>query len=106
MTISQTPEWQALVAHQQAMADVHLRGLFAADPARGDTMTLEAGDLYLDYAKHRLTAETIELLLALARRAGVEARRDAMFAGERINLTEQRPVLHVALRAPEGESFV
>ena len=69
-------------------------------------MTLEVDDLYLDYAKHRLTAETIDLLVALARRAGVEQRRDAMFAGEKINVTEQRAVLHVALRAPADESIV
>jgi glucose-6-phosphate isomerase len=105
-SISQTPEWQALVAHQAEIGDVHLRQLFAQDPTRGDTMTLEAGDLYLDYAKHRLTSETIDLLVALARRAGVEARRDAMFAGEKINVTEQRAVLHVALRAPITESIV
>jgi len=105
-SISQTPEWQALVAHHAEIGDVHLRRLFADDPDRGDTMTLEAGDLYLDYAKHRLTPETLDLLVALARRAGVEERRDAMFAGEKINVTEQRAVLHVALRAPVTESIV
>ena len=106
MTISQTPEWRALLAHHETMAVVHLRVLFAADPTRGDTMTLEAGDLYFDYAKHRLTTETVDLLVALARRTGVEERRDAMFAGQAINVTEQRAVLHVALRAPVGESIV
>ena len=69
-------------------------------------MCLEVGDLYLDYSKNRLTAETIRLLCALARRAGVEELRDAMFAGEKINITEDRAVLHVALRAPEGEHIV
>ncbi|MGZ4728678.1 MAG: glucose-6-phosphate isomerase [Acidimicrobiales bacterium] len=105
-TISQTPEWQALVAHHAEIGEVHLRQLFADDPTRGETMTLEAGDLYLDHAKHRLTRETIDLLVALAGRAGVEQRRDAMFAGEKINVTEQRAVLHVALRAPRTESIV
>jgi len=105
-SISQTPEWQALVAHHAQIGDAHLRQLFADDPTRGDTMTLDAVDLHLDYAKHRLTAETIELLVALARRAGVEQLRDAMFAGEKINVTEQRAVLHVALRAPRGESIL
>ena len=102
--ISATPEWQALARHHAAScADVHLRELFAQDPDRGETMTLEVGDLYLDYSKHRLTAETVGLLVALARRAGVEALRDAMFAGQKINVTEQRAVLHVALRAPADE---
>ena len=105
-SISQTPEWQALVAHHAQIGDAHLRQLFADDPTRGDTMTLDAVDLHLDYAKHRLTAETIELLVALTRRAGVEQLRDAMFAGEKINVTEQRAVLHVALRAPRGESIL
>ena len=105
-SISQTPEWQALVAHHAQIGDAHLRQLFADDPTRGDTMTLDAVDLHLDYAKHRLTAETIELLVALARRAGVEQLRDAMFAGEKINVTEQRAALHVALRAPRGESIL
>ena len=105
-SISQTPEWQALVAHHAQIGDAHLRQLFADDPTRGDTMTLDAVDLHLDYAKHRITAETIELLVALAGRAGVEQLRDAMFAGEKINVTEQRAALHVALRAPRGESIL
>ena len=104
--ISQTPEWQAVAAHFEQLRDVHLRQLFAEDPGRGDTMVLEAGDLYLDYSKHRLTSETIDLLAAVARRAGVEQLRDAMFAGEKINVTEQRAVLHVALRAPAGEKIL
>ncbi len=104
--IIDTPEWQALAAHHQQLRDVHPRQLFADDPARGDTLCVEAGDLYLDYSKNRLTPETMSLLVALARRAGVEALRDSMFAGERINVTEQRSVLHVALRAPEGERIV
>ena len=104
--IVDTPEWQALSRHHEQLRDVHLRQLFADDPARGDTLTVEAGDLYLDYSKNRLTAETMALLVALARRAGVEALRDAMFAGEPINVTEHRSVLHVALRAPVGEQIL
>jgi glucose-6-phosphate isomerase len=103
--IDQTPEWQALQRHYQAVKDVHLRELFAADPGRGETMCCEAGDLYLDYAKQRVTGETLSLLVALAERAGLRERIDAMFGGQRINLTEDRAVLHVALRAPEGSSI-
>ncbi len=99
--IDQTPEWRALAAHHQRLADVHLRDLFAQDPRRGEALTVQAGDLYLDYAKNRLTAETIALLVALAERAGLPARRDAMFAGEHINVTEDRAVLHTALRRPD-----
>ena len=104
--IIDTPEWRALQNHFDGVRDVHLRRLFADDPRRGETMTLEAGDVFLDYSKNRLTAETMGLLVALARRAGVEQLRDAMFAGEKINITEQRAVLHIALRAPAGERIV
>jgi glucose-6-phosphate isomerase len=100
--ITDSAEWRALVAHHEEIRDRHLRDLFAADPTRGETMVAEAGDLVLDYSKHRLTTETIGLLAAVARKAGVEARRDAMFRGEKINVTEHRAVLHVALRAPRG----
>ena len=103
-SIDQTPEWQALRRHHQELQDTHLRELFAADPGRGETMTCEAGDLYLDYSKQRVTAETLSLLVALAERAGLRRRIDAMFGGQRINVTEDRAVLHVALRAPEGAS--
>jgi glucose-6-phosphate isomerase len=105
-SIDQTPEWQALVRHHQAVKDVHLRELFATDPGRGGALTCEAGDLYLDWSKHRVTAETVGLLVAMAERAGLRQRIDAMFAGERINVTENRAVLHVALRAPEGSSIL
>ncbi|MFL6226907.1 MAG: glucose-6-phosphate isomerase, partial [Actinomycetes bacterium] len=105
-SIEQTPEWQALVRHHQAVKDIHLRELFATDPGRGETLTCEAGDLYLDWSKHRVTAETVGLLVAMAERAGLRQRIDAMFAGERINVTENRAVLHVALRAPEGSSIL
>jgi glucose-6-phosphate isomerase len=104
--IIETPEWAALVAHHRALVDVHLRALFAGDPSRGEAMTVEAGDLYLDYSKNRLTAETVALLCALAERAGLRRCIEAMFSGERINITEDRPALHVALRMPEGTRLV
>jgi glucose-6-phosphate isomerase len=109
MTASQriidTAEWQALAAHHAQLKDVHLRDLFAADADRGETLTVEAGDLYLDYSKNRLTAETIGLLVDLARVAGVEELRDAMFAGEKINVTEDRAVLHIALRTMADDTI-
>src|SRR4051812_617305 len=98
--IEQTEEWRALLAHHTELSDRHLRDLFADDPDRGTRLVAEAGDIVLDYSKHRLTATTIDLLVAVARRAGVETLRDAMFRGEKINVTEDRAVLHVALRAP------
>ena len=101
--IVDTPEWQALAEHAATMTHVHLRELFAADPQRGTNLTVTAGDLYVDYSKQRVSAETLRMLAALARRAGVEQLRDAMFAGEHINVTEDRAVLHVALRAPRDE---
>jgi len=104
--IDQTTEWAALERHAATMRDRHLRELFAADPARGERMTAEAAGLLLDYSKNRITDETLGLLLGLAERAGLRDRIDAMFAGERINTTEDRPVLHVALRAPEGTRIV
>jgi glucose-6-phosphate isomerase len=104
--IDETDEWRALIDHQRAVADIHLRELFAADPKRGETFTVDAGDIHLDYSKHRITADTIPRLAALARRAGVEGLRDAMFAGERINVTEDRAALHTALRAPRDEPVV
>ena len=100
--VDQSQEWAALVDHRSALADAHLRGLFADDPARGMGFVVEVGDLYLDYSKHRITRRTIGLLTDLARAAEVERLRDAMFAGEHINLTEDRAVLHIALRAPSG----
>jgi glucose-6-phosphate isomerase len=104
--ITESPEWQALADHYDRVKDKHLRHLFADDPMRGEKLVAEAGDLYLDFSKNRLTAETIALLAALARCAGVEEMRDRMFAGERINITEQRAVLHVALRAPRDAQIV
>jgi len=100
--IDTTPEWQALGAHGEAVTALHLRDLFADDPERGARMTLDLDGITVDYSKNLVTGETVRLLLALAARAGVAARRDAMFSGEKINVTEDRAVLHVALRAPEG----
>jgi glucose-6-phosphate isomerase len=94
--------WQALMTHYETVKDAHIKDLFASDPARGERLTAEAAGLYLDYSKNRVTDRTIELLVQLARERGVEERRDAMFAGEKINTTERRAVLHVALRAPRN----
>ena len=104
--LSTLPAWKALEAHHQQTNGLHLRELFAADAGRGERLSLEAAGLYLDYSKNRVTDETLTLLLQLARETGVEARRDAMFAGERINLTEDRAVLHTALRAPVGSEVM
>ena len=106
IALQSCPEWKALQAHYEAVRDVHLRDLFAKDPARGERLTAEGAGLYLDYSKNRVTDETLRLLLALAEAAGVRERMQAMFAGERINVTENRPVLHVALRAPRSESIL
>jgi len=101
--VADTPEWRALQEHFAHISATHVRDLFLADPSRGQRMAVEAGDLYLDYSKNRLTDDTVALLVALAERAGLRERIDDMFAGRRINVTEDRPVLHVALRAPLGE---
>ena len=105
-SLLETPQWQALAAHYQRIRGTHLRDLFAADPARGERMTIEAAGLYFDYSKHRVNDETLKLLLALAEAAGLRDRIDAMFRGDRINVTEKRAVLHTALRAPRGASIV
>jgi glucose-6-phosphate isomerase len=104
--ISETSEWAALRSHFDDVRERHLRDLFANDPERASVLSVEADGVYLDYSKNRLTSETIRLLVALAERAGLHQRIDAMFGGERINATEQRAVVHVALRAPEGESIL
>ena len=98
-----SPEWAALRAHAGAVRDVHLRTLFSEDPGRGERMTLEAADLFADYSKNRVTEETLRLLIALAEASGLRDRIEAMFGGERINVSEDRAVLHVALRAPRDE---
>jgi glucose-6-phosphate isomerase len=104
--IDASPEWATLRQHHAGLAPRHLRELFHDDPSRGTRMVVDAGDLRLDYSKHRVTGETIDLLVALAERAGLRARIDAMFAGEHINTTEDRAVLHVALRMPAGQRLV
>ncbi|UXY35181.1 glucose-6-phosphate isomerase [Streptomyces albidocamelliae] len=111
--LNHTPEWAALAKHREEFADTRLRDLFAADPQRGDAYTLQVGDLYIDYSKHLVTDETLRLLRELAAARDVFALRDAMFRGERINVTENRAVLHTALRAPrdavvevDGENVV
>ena len=98
--------WQALAAHHESVSKVHLRQLFADDPKRGQRMVVEAAGLYLDYSKNRVTDETVRLLLALADQSGLRARIEAMFRGDKINITEKRAVLHVALRAPAGASIL
>ena len=98
--------WKALAAHYKSARDWHLRDLFGGDPRRGERMTLEAAGLFLDYSKNRVTAETLNLLVQLAAEAGLRERIDAMFRGDKINLTENRAVLHVALRAPRDASIL
>ena len=100
------PAWTALQAHHKQVAPMHLRKLFADDPKRGERLTLEAVGLYLDYSKNRITDESMALLVQLAEQSGLRERIDAMFAGEHINVSENRPVLHVALRAPKGAQIL
>ena len=100
------PAWKALQSHQQKVRDVHLRELFAGDAKRGDRLVAEGAGIYLDYSKQRVTDETLTLLRQLAEESGLRQRIDAMFRGEKINVTEGRAVLHVALRAPRGASIV
>lgn len=100
------PAWRALEAHHQQVRNLHLRQLFADDPGRGERLTLEAVGLYVDYSKNRVTDETLALLLRLAQEARLSERIEAMFQGEKINVTEQRAVLHTALRAPKEESIL
>src|SRR5262245_35449232 len=99
-SLIERPAWQALASHYEAIKDAHLRQLFAEDPTRGERLAVEAAGLYLDYSKNRVTDETIRLLLQLADQCRLRERVHAMFAGEKINVSEQRAVLHVALRAP------
>jgi glucose-6-phosphate isomerase len=100
--LTATPAWKALLSHHAQIKDVHLRKLFADDPGRAERFSVEGAGLFLDYSKNRITDETLRLLLQLAEDRGVAKRRDAMFAGEKINVTERRAVLHIALRAPRG----
>jgi glucose-6-phosphate isomerase len=105
-TVTQQAAWKALEAHYLKTRELHLRKLFAEDPNRGERMTAEAVGIYLDYSKNRITDETVRLLLQLAEESGLRSRIDAMFRGEKINVTEKRAVLHVALRAPQGQSII
>src|SRR5215472_13445054 len=98
--------WNALVTHHQKIRELHLRKLFADDPKRGERMTVEAVGLFFDYSKNRVTDETLQLLVQLAHESGLRERIDAMFRGDKINITENRAVLHVALRAPKETSIV
>jgi glucose-6-phosphate isomerase len=100
--IAATPAWQALQRHHDEIGEKHLREFFAEDPERGTQLTLTVGDLYIDYSKHRVTRETLRLLIDLARTARLEQQRDAMFSGVHINTSENRAVLHTALRLPRG----
>ena len=112
-SLTSLTEWRALAEHYEQVKDLHLRQLFADDPTRGERLTVEAAGLYLDYSKNRITDETLRLLIALAEARGLPSRIEAMFRGEKINVTENRAVLHVALRAPrdavitvDGENVV
>ncbi|MGZ5333618.1 MAG: glucose-6-phosphate isomerase, partial [Solirubrobacterales bacterium] len=100
------PAWKALSKHHGKIGERHLRDIFAEDPGRGERMTAEAAGLHLDYSKHRVTDETLKLLLELAEQCKLTERRDAMFAGEHINVSEDRAVLHVALRMPRERSLI
>ncbi|MGA2986838.1 MAG: glucose-6-phosphate isomerase [Terriglobia bacterium] len=104
--LTQRAAWKALEAHYKKIRKLHLRKLFAKDPQRGERLTAEAVGIYLDYSKNRITDETVKLLLQLGEESGLRSRIDAMFRGDKINVTEKRAVLHVALRAPKGQSIV
>ena len=104
--LNESPAWKALQTHSEAIKGRHLRELFAADPGRGRRFTAEANGIFLDYSKNRITGETLKLLVALAEQSGLSAKIEAMFRGDKINITENRAVLHVALRAPMDEHIV
>src|SRR6516165_10802407 len=104
--VTERPAWNALLDHYQKIRDLHLRNLFADDSARGERMMIEAVGLFLDYSKNRVTDETLNLLIQLADESGLRERIDAMFRGDKVNITENRAVLHVALRAPRGASII
>ena len=106
LALRKRPAWSSLEAHHQAMKGLHLRQLFAEDPKRGERLAVEGAGIYLDYSKNRITSETLRLLLQLAQESGLRERIDAMFRGDKINVSEKRAVLHVALRAPRAASIV
>jgi glucose-6-phosphate isomerase len=105
-TLTRRPAWKALAAHYKTIRQLNLRQLFADDPGRGERLTLDTAGLHLDYSKNRVTDETLRLLVQLAEESGLRGRIEAMFRGEKINITEKRAVLHVALRAPGGSSVI
>src|SRR5262245_37173900 len=104
--LTERQAWKSLAGHYQKVRELHLRKLFADDPTRGERMTAQALGLFLDYSKNRITDDTLKLLLQLAEESGLREHIDAMFRGEKINVTENRAVLHVALRAPRGANIV
>jgi glucose-6-phosphate isomerase len=104
--VTERRSWKALVTHHQNVRELHLRQLFGDDPTRAERMSVQAVGLYLDYSKNRVTDETLKLLVQLADESGLRERIDAMFRGDKINVTENRAVLHVALRAPKGASII
>jgi glucose-6-phosphate isomerase len=106
LPVSKTKAWMALIDHKKSIGRQHLRKLFSDDPARGEKMTAEAVGIFLDYSKNRITGQTIKLLIQLAKECGLKSSIDAMFNGEKINVTEDRAVLHIALRAPEGTKIL
>src|SRR5215510_8796653 len=105
-SLTRQPAWKSLATHYNEMSNWHLRDLFADDAQRGEQLRAEAVGLYLDYSKNRITEETVRLLIKLAEECGLRERIDAMFRGDKINITENRAVLHVALRAPRGTSII
>src|SRR5215475_4937274 len=105
-SLTRQSAWKALATHYKEMGDWHLRDLFADDPQRGQRLTVEAAGVYLDYSKNRVTDETVRLLVKLAEECNLRSRIDAMFRGDKINITENRAVLHVALRAPRKTTIV
>ena len=104
--LRERPAFDALAKHHSELVGRHLRELFAEDPGRGERLCAQAAGLYLDYSKNRVTGETLSLLIQLAQQSELERRRDMMFAGDRINVSENRSVLHVALRMPRGTSLI
>src|SRR5262245_28115161 len=106
LPLTERPAWKALAAHHGKVRGLHLRQLFAEDSRRGERFTVEGAGLYLDYSKNRILDETLKLLLQLAEECGLRARIDAMFRGDKINVSEHRAVLHVALRAPKDASII
>src|ERR1043166_4881776 len=104
--LTERKAWKGLAAHYKKVHHLHLRQLFTDDPKRGERLTVEASGLFLDYSKNRITDETLQLLFGLAEESGLRTAIEAMFGGEKINRTENRAVLHAALRAPKGASFI